>query len=532
MASSSDPTDYERKRLENIRRNDELMASLKLHSITAELSASTKRLRDEAKLSKAGSQKKPKSDQTPIVIRRSLRSRRMPPDPPKIPRYLSTSTVKVSPLTLGPISMKDAFREDGSDRTLTETLMRFGKKSEMNDWLRAKTAGDKSDSENMGGKLSGNEVCKGENLSDSVEKEENEVGGSVDLCSKLSPENVGEKFSGGRLCKDENLSVSVKKEDSEVGGSSKIVGEKLDGVRTCKGENLSNLVKKEEDEVEGSFDLYSMTLNPEHVTRILPDRIMHARFFPCSSSRILAEGNRLGDVGFWNLDHRKMTKQKMTGYIRTILILVLFQVFTSCYDGYIRSMDAEKEVFDLIYSTDGKMCNKKYLHVHRINSIDFNSDNPNILATGSSDGDVFIWDLRSIDANKPRVLNIFSHKRAVHSAYFSPSGKCLASTSSDNTVGIHGGVSFKERSMIHHNNQTGCSMSTFRAIWCWDDAYLFIGNMKRGVDVISASQRRMIFTLQSPLVSSIPCRFDAHSYHVGMLAGATGGGQVSVWTLS
>ena len=75
-----------------------------------------------------------------------------------------------------------------------------------------------------------------------------------------------------------------------------------------------------------------------------------------------------------------------------------------------------------------KRATRRDLHVHRINSINFNSDNPNILATSSLDGDVFIWDLRCIDANKPRALNIFSQKRAVHSAYFSPSGKCLAST--------------------------------------------------------------------------------------------------------
>jgi hypothetical protein len=32
-------------------------------------------------------------------------------------------------------------------------------------------------------------------------------------------------------------------------------------------------------------------------------------------------------------------------------------------------------------------------------------------------------------------------------------------------------------------------------------------------------------------MSAIPCRFDAHPYNVGMLAGATSGGQVYMWTL-
>ena len=41
MASSQKLTEYERKRLENIRRNDEMMAALKIHSKAIELSASS-----------------------------------------------------------------------------------------------------------------------------------------------------------------------------------------------------------------------------------------------------------------------------------------------------------------------------------------------------------------------------------------------------------------------------------------------------------------------------------------------------------
>jgi len=71
-----------------------------------------------------------------------------------------------------------------------------------------------------------------------------------------------------------------------------------------------------------------------------------------------------------------------------------------------------------------------------------------------------------------------------------------------------------------------------RAIWGWDNSYLFIGNMKRGVDVVSTVQRATVKTLQSPHISAIPCRFDKHSYEVGMLAGATSGGQIYIWTSS
>ena len=121
-------------------------------------------------------------------------------------------------------------------------------------------------------------------------------------------------------------------------------------------------------------------------------------------------------------------------------------------------MDAEKEVFDLVHSCEepiyfmsqqskdpnclyfaegngglsvwdqrtGSFSNQWSLHEYRIHSIDFSSANPNPMATSSSDGTACIWDLRSIDADK--TLRTVSHNRAVHSAYFSPSGGFLATT--------------------------------------------------------------------------------------------------------
>lgn len=123
-------------------------------------------------------------------------------------------------------------------------------------------------------------------------------------------------------------------------------------------------------------------------------------------------------------------------------------------------MDAEKEVFDLVYSSNysvyslsqqpnnanslyfsegcggldvwdirtGKHSDEWLLHEDRINTIEFNPQNLNIMATSSSDGTVCIWDLRSMDLNKPKPLKALHHKKAVHSAYFSPSGSYLATT--------------------------------------------------------------------------------------------------------
>ncbi|KAL8502571.1 hypothetical protein ACS0TY_021637 [Phlomoides rotata] len=243
--------------------------------------------------------------------------------------------------------------------------------------------------------------------------------------------------------------------------------------------------------------------------------------------------------------------------------ILYYYMYSSCYDGSIRLMDVEKEVFDMVYSSEysiysisqsthdvkslyfgegigginmwdvraGKSSFSCDLHEYRINTIDFNSDNEYIMATSSTDGTACIWDLRQINADKPAPLKTVTHKRAVASAYFSPSGKCLATTSADDKVSISSGANYEDTSMVYHNNQTGALISPFRGIWGWDDSSIFIGNMKRRVDVISVEAERRVATLESDLLSAIPCLLDAHPYNAGMLAGTTGGGQVFVWAL-
>ena len=98
-------------------------------------------------------------------------------------------------------------------------------------------------------------------------------------------------------------------------------------------------------------------------------------------------------------------------------------------------MDAEKEVFELMHSSHdsiyslsqrsddviclyfgeghgglniwdervGKCSTQWNLQERMINSIDFNSENFNIMATSSSDGTACIWDLRSVNVDQPKT---------------------------------------------------------------------------------------------------------------------------------
>ncbi|KAH7569161.1 hypothetical protein JRO89_XS06G0115400 [Xanthoceras sorbifolium] len=541
-------TEYERKRLENIKRNDEMLAALKIQSKASDLSAASKRQRVATKSYKVSSQKKLKPE-GPVVIRRSLRTRGMSPDFEGLRGHVvdtvnetkkTFSPVKPSPCVKGPLSFKDVYGGTGSDRVLIDTILNVGKNpycGVTREGFDAVSVFDRKPEVGITVKEEGDGVkaSKCESLSE-----------KRDLGSRIK-----EEVDGSNVCRDENLSGK-------------------DDVGSC---NLIKGVVKSEIKIEKScVELGSLTLKPENIARIMQGKVLVVKFSPWTNVRMVVAGNKFGDVGFWNLDSEQEEEDGIYLYhVHTAPVSeIVFQqscsskIFTSSYDGFIRLMDAEKEVFNLVYSSEyslyslsqqpsntnnlyfsegsgglnswdvrsGKSSTEWLLHEARINTIDFNSQNPNIMATSSSDATACLWDLRCMAADKPKPLKVVNHKKAIQSAYFSPSGSSLATTSTDDKVGIWSGVNFENSFMINHNNKTGRWISNFRAIWGWDDSYMFIGNMNRGVDVISPFQRKTIMTLESPCMSAIPCRFHAHPSEVGMLAGATSGGQVYVWTTS
>jgi WD40 repeat protein len=63
------------------------------------------------------------------------------------------------------------------------------------------------------------------------------------------------------------------------------------------------------------------------------------------------------------------------------------------------------------------------IHDKKINTIDFNQ-NSSLIVTSSTDATAKVWDVRKLDEG----LNIstIKHRKAVHSAQFSPSGSTIA----------------------------------------------------------------------------------------------------------
>ncbi|XP_060669291.1 uncharacterized protein LOC132800199 [Ziziphus jujuba] len=194
---------------------------------------------------------------------------------------------------------------------------------------------------------------------------------------------------------------------------------------------------------------------------------------------MIVAGNISGYIVFWNLDSNGEGEDGiylnhphwgpiLQGFQFSTIACPSVIIFSSCYEGVVLLMDAGRKVFDLVYPCEniifsfsqqpndgnclyfcegcgglnifdkrtGNCPTKWSLHGDRISTIDFDPGNPNIIPTSSSDRTASIWDLRNINADKPKTLKTGSHERAVHSAYFSSYGSSLATTSSDKNIGI------------------------------------------------------------------------------------------------
>ncbi|MED6180833.1 hypothetical protein PIB30_013916 [Stylosanthes scabra] len=548
--------DYERQRLDNIRRNDEMMAALKLLSKASSLLS--KRPRVIAK-----SEKKLKTETTPVVIRRSLRTRGIQPD---------SKGLEPKQHNQNPIPNKS------KAKSLTSTLFHPSMAPQkLNDYERQRLENIRRNDEMMAAlklhsKASSLSTRPRVTTKSYVVKPEKKPKSETPVVIRHSLRTKGIPPD----CKGlhHTSPAKTKRSPKTLGPlhmSDAYTGD--DDSDRPFVESIVGMAKKEgeldgRDELRGSLEIGSMDLDPKNKARVVSGRITAMRFIPSISVKMVVAGSEFGNLGFWNIgddEGRVYLYHPHPSPISGILVhpYCLSKIYTCCYDWFIRLMDAEKEIFDLVYSSDqgisclhqpkneanclyfgeghggltvwdnrmGNFSSRWVLHQSRINTIDFKCGSPYILATSSSDGTACTWDLRYANAGKVTALKTLTHKKVVHSAYFSPSGCCLA-TSSDDTIGIYGGTNLEDAVSVYHYSQPGRWLPTFRATWGWDDSYLFIGNMKKGVDVLSTSERKVVTTFRSPRIkgiSAIPC-LDAHPNEVGMLAGGTSRGHVYIWT--
>lgn len=120
----------------------------------------------------------------------------------------------------------------------------------------------------------------------------------------------------------------------------------------------------------------------------------------------------------------------------------------------------------------GKLTFNTVLSDRKINTISLHRDG-NIMATAGLTGIVQLWDVRKVEAgkkDKPKPVAWHDAGRSINSAYFSPSGRRLLTTTQSNKLEIYEDAHLAKglmtpKTSVRHDNQTGRWLSTFMARW-------------------------------------------------------------------
>ncbi|XP_060669913.1 uncharacterized protein LOC107427288 [Ziziphus jujuba] len=222
IMSDQELTDYERKRLDNIWLNVEMVATLELHSMATQLSASTKRHR---------AQKKPKTE-APIVMLRSLRTRGMPPEVEDL--HVKSAAKNPKPLTRAKPGAKRAESAARIHKPLTTTA-KPGAPRPLNVEDESSRALIKT--------LVGIEKNSGVDSS------------------------VGVEFGSVKAWEDQICKNLVKRVE-------------FVSLEAWEDQISKNLVKRDDIDGGSCLKLSSLTLNSENVAHVMPGRITEVKFLP------------------------------------------------------------------------------------------------------------------------------------------------------------------------------------------------------------------------------------------------------------
>ncbi|XP_066503991.1 WD repeat-containing protein 76 isoform X2 [Hoplias malabaricus] len=165
--------------------------------------------------------------------------------------------------------------------------------------------------------------------------------------------------------------------------------------------------------------LQKMSIDANAVVKVVKGRIFSAAFHPCSSSLLMAAGDKYGHLGLWNLGGEWGDDGVLDfePHVRPISYMAFSSqtsnLISVSYDGSARCMDLEKAVFEEVYRSDSGL-----------KSFDFLSNDCSTLLIGHMDGDIVIVDRRtsgtsyeSIHTLDPKALRTV-HLHPVHKHYF------------------------------------------------------------------------------------------------------------------
>ncbi|XP_023153358.3 WD repeat-containing protein 76 [Amphiprion ocellaris] len=272
--------------------------------------------------------------------------------------------------------------------------------------------------------------------------------------------------------------------------------------------------------------LKKMQITEDKVAKVVKDRIFSAAFHPCTSSLLMATGDKWGKVGLWKLgsdwgDDGVLLFEPHTRPVGCMAFSSAHptQLLSLSYDGSLRCMDIERAVFDDVYDIEDGL-----------KTFDFMSHDCSTLVVGNWYGEVAIVDRRSpgnsheslhtVDAKAVRCVSVhplqkqyfavaeskvvsiydsrclkktksqavsqlLGHSLSISSAYFSPcTGNRVLTSCMDNYIRVYDTSAMTTKSplltLIRHDMHTGRWLTKLSAVWDpkQEDCFV-VGSMMR-----------------------------------------------------
>jgi len=273
--------------------------------------------------------------------------------------------------------------------------------------------------------------------------------------------------------------------------------------------------------------LRNLSLADTDVAKLVQDRVTAVYVHPSEVKTIVIAGDKSGHVGVWDMDKSGASsvdgiykyRPHISNIAKICSSLDPSAVYSTSYDGTIRYLDLNHNAFttafaapedlDAMYFTDASFCydHSECVYVStsdgcialidlrassstyqskcpafsgfKLNSIQQHPTMPHLLIA-SERSDIHIYDNRHMSSStrettklsttkqlKP-VNTLLSHSKSINAAYTSCDGQCLVSLSQDNTIRVW--MNFidptcnttSNSAVIRHDNITGRWLSTFR----------------------------------------------------------------------
>lgn len=227
------------------------------------------------------------------------------------------------------------------------------------------------------------------------------------------------------------------------------------------------------------------------------------------------------------------------GYNSWIQSMELDHRFESGKCFYLSTSEGGVMHIDLRAATNkgGKLTFNRVLSERKINTISLHPDG-NVMATAGLTGIVQLWDVRKVEAlKKEKTKPVAWHDagRSINSAYFSPSGRRLLTTTQSNKLEIFEDAHLVKglmtpKTSVRHDNQTGRWLSTFMARWHPANEMFIVGSMQkpRCIEMFGCDGK-VLREVRGDALSAVASRCCFHSNADRLIAvGGNSSGRVTI----